>query len=159
MPPITLGTGLFLLARQFTDALSLGMMMVILVNTLLTLAFTLRVLVPPLLLHRSRFEQLTQSLGIKGFNSWRVIYWPTMGIPTCYAFAIATTLSLGDMGVIALFGTDQLSTLPLLIYRLLGNYRLDDAAVVAVCLCALCFILFWLIEHLPKFLARKHVKA
>ena len=54
------------------------------------------------------------------------------------------------MGVIALFGTERLSTLPLLVYRLLGGWRLEQAAVAALCLCALCLLLFWLLEQLAR---------
>ncbi|MGB5707865.1 MAG: thiamine/thiamine pyrophosphate ABC transporter permease [Arenicellales bacterium] len=148
IPPITLGTGLFLLFRSFTDALSLGQWLVILINALFTLAFTLRILVAPVQQQHNRFLHLSRSLGVTGWNQWQLVLWPTLKKPICYAMAVSTTLSAGDMGVIALFGTDRLSTLPLLIYRLLGNYRLDQAAVVAICLCTLCLFLFWSIEKL-----------
>jgi len=156
MPPITLGTGLFLLLRNFTDALSIGHFLVVVINAIFSLAFAIRVLAAPMQQQHARFDRLNQSLGITGFNRWRLVFWPTMKKPVCYALAIATTLSAGDMGVIALFGTDRLSTLPLLIYRLLGNYRLDQAAVVAVCLCVLCLGLFWLIENVARLSGRRH---
>lgn len=156
MPPITLGTGLFLLLRNFTDALSMGHLLVIVINAIFTLAFAIRILVAPMQQQSARFDLLNQSLGISGVNRWRLVFWPTMKKPVCYALAVSTTLSAGDMGVIALFGTDRLSTLPLLIYRLLGNYRLEQAAVVAVCLCTLCLILFWIIESIPRLSGRRH---
>ena len=148
VPPIAMGAGLFLFFRSFTDALSLGMWLVIAINAVFTLAFTLRILVSPVQLQQKRFFALSQCLGIRGWNRWRLITWPSLKKPICYALAVSTALSAGDMGVIALFGTDKLSTLPLLIYRLLGNYRLEQAAVVAVCLCLLCLVLFWAIERL-----------
>ena len=148
VPPIAMGAGLFLFFRSFTDALSLGMWLVISINAVFTLAFTLRILVAPVQLQHKRFFALSECLGIRGWNRWRLITWPSLKTPICYALAVSTALSAGDMGVIALFGTDKLSTLPLLIYRLLGNYRLEQAAVVAVCLCALCFVLFTVIERL-----------
>ena len=150
IPPLTLGAGLFLLLRQYTDALSLGHFMVIAVNALFTLAFTLRVLVGPVTRQRRRFENLGRSLGMSGLALWRLVYWPVLKRPICYALALATTLAAGDMGVIALFGTERLSTLPLLVYRLLGGYRLEQAAVAALCLCALCLLLFWLLEQLAR---------
>ena len=159
IPPITLGTGLFLLLRSFTDVLSLGHFLVIVINAVFTLAFTLRTLVSPVQQQKQRFENLSQSLGISGWNHWRYVFWPSTKRPICYALAISTTLSAGDMGVIALFGTDKLSTLPLLIYRLLGNYRLEQAAVVAVCLCALCLLLFWLIEKTASIPPRRRQYA
>lgn len=148
VPPITLGSGLFLLLRSFTDVLSLGHYLVIVINAIFTLAFTLRILVAPMQQQLARFSPLCESLGIHGINLWRLVLWPSLSKPICYAMAVATTLSAGDMGVIALFGTDRLTTLPLLIYRLLGNYRLEQAAVVAICLCALCFLLFVAIERI-----------
>ncbi len=150
IPPITLGVGLFLLARSFTDALSLGPVMVIAVNSLFTLAFTLRVLVGPVTQHRGRFRPLEQSLGLSGSAAWRLIYWPMLKRPFCLALALSTTLAAGDMGVIALFGTEKLSTLPLLIYRLIGGWRLEQATVTAVCLCLLCLLLFWLTAQLAR---------
>ncbi len=154
-PPITLGAGLFLLFRRFTDALSLGPLLVIVLNALLTLPFGIRILAPALQAQRSRYDNLCASLGIGGWQQWRHILWPALRHPAAYALAVATTLSAGDMGVIALFGTDQLRTLPLLMYRLIGGYRLEQAAVVAALLCALCFALFWGIEWIGRLGAAK----
>ena len=36
-----------------------------------------------------------------------------------------------DLGVVALFGTEDFSTLPLLMHRELGAYRSNDAADIA----------------------------
>ncbi len=148
MPPITLGTGLFLLFRSVTDINTMGLTLVIMINALFTLPFALRILVPPVHQQKHRFERLSQGLGIHGLNQWRWVFWPCLRKPLGYGLAVTTTLSIGDMGVIALFGTDELSTLPLLIYRLLGNYRLDQAAVIAVALCLVCLMLFIIIERL-----------
>ena len=153
VPPITLGAGLFLFFRRALDhgdVLSLGPLLVIVLNALLTLAFGVRILGPALLAQRNRYDPLCAGLGISGWNQWRHILWPALRRPVAYALAVATTLSAGDMGVIALFGTADLSTLPLLMYRLIGSYRLEQAAVVAVALCALCFALFWVIERLGR---------
>lgn len=147
-PPITLGAGLFLLFRRFTDALSLGPAVVIVLNALLALAFAVRILTPALQAQHNRYDRLCAGLGISGWNRWRRVLWPALRHPIAYALAVATTLSAGDMGVIALFGTDDLSTLPLLMYRLLGAYRVEQAAVVAALLCALCAGFFWAIERL-----------
>lgn len=151
VPPITLGAGLFLFFRWFTDALSLGLMLVIVLNALLTLAFGIRIVVPVLLAAHNRYANLCANLGIRGWSQWQYVLWPALQRPLAYALAIATTLSAGDMGVIALFGTENLHTLPLLMYRLVGNYRLEQAAVTAVLLCALCFTLFWLIERIGRY--------
>ena len=150
VPPITLGTGLFLLAhRAFGGFVSLGALPVILLNALLTLAFAIRILLPPLQAARNRYDPLCASLGIRGWHRWRILS-PAMRRSAGYALAVAAALSAGDMGVIALFGTDDLATLPLLIYRLIGAYRLEQAAVAAVALCALCLALFYFFECIGR---------
>ena len=44
------------------------------------------------------------------------------------SLAISITLSMGDLGVISLFGSTDIRTLPLYIYQSLGSYRMDNAA-------------------------------
>ena len=146
-PPITLGAGLFLFFRRFTDALSLGPALVVALNALLALAFGIRILLPALRAERGRADALCELFGIGGTRRLRLL-WRPLRAPLAYALAVAAALSAGDMGVIALFGTEELRTLPLLIYRLLGAYRVEQAAVAAAALCAVCFALFWLLERL-----------
>ncbi len=64
------------------------------------------------------------------------------------------TFSLGDVGVIALFGTDEFSTLPWLMYRALGSYRSNDAALIAGILLALVIFSFWALPHLFRIKSR-----
>ncbi|VTN13984.1 thiamine transporter membrane protein [Raoultella terrigena] len=58
-------------------------------------------------------------------------------------------LSIGDFGVVALFGNDDFRTLPFYLYQQIGAYRSQDGAVTALLLLALCFVLFTVIEKLP----------
>ena len=43
--------------------------------------------------------------------------------PLLTGFAFAMALSLGDLGVIALFGSDSVQTLPYLLLERMGSYR------------------------------------
>lgn len=148
VPPLTLGMGLFLVLRSVASIFEIGIYLVILINAILAVPFLVRILQPPIRASAQQVDRLSTSLGIRGWPLFKLIYWPTIRQPIAFALAIAATLSLGDMGVIALFGTQDLTTLPLLIYRLFGAYRTDEAAVVAMALCILCFALFWGIERL-----------
>ncbi len=64
-----------------------------------------------------RNDRLCAQLGIAGWNRARLIDWPVLRRPIATGFAFAMALSLGDLGVIALFGSDSVQTLP---YLLLG---------------------------------------
>ena len=62
--------------------------------------------------------------------------WPLLKRPLAAALAVATALSLGDLGVAAFFGTGNIVTLPLLLYQRMGAYRMEEAASVALLLVA-----------------------
>jgi thiamine transport system permease protein len=54
---------------------------------------------------------------------------------------------MGDFGVIALFSDPDLQTLPLMLYRLMGSYQMDQAAAVSVVLVAQSLFLFWVFDR------------
>ena len=55
--------------------------------------------------------------------------------------------SLGDFGVVALFGADQARTLPMHLYLQAGSYRSNDAAVTAAVLVVLAAGTMWVVER------------
>ncbi|MFT4727161.1 MAG: thiamine transport system permease protein [Granulosicoccus sp.] len=148
LPPLVLGTGLFLLLRPFADVFSIALVLVITINSLMALPFILRILEGPVLMSANKQDKLLQSLGIQGFNRWRLIDWPTLRKPIGLSLAIAATLSAGDLTVIALFGSERVRTLPLLLYQRMGSYRLEEAAVTAGLLLVLCLALFSILQRL-----------
>jgi thiamine transport system permease protein len=64
------------------------------------------------------------------------------------AIALVTVLAMGDLGVIALFGSSGSTTLTLLIYQQLGAYLIPQAAVTAMLLLLLCLAVYALLERL-----------
>jgi thiamine transport system permease protein len=143
MPPVAVSAGLFVLSMRLEiDAFTVAIPLIIMVNALTALPFVLRQVEPPLTLASERYSRLTESLGISGFWRIRLIDWPMLRRPLAAAFAVATALSLGDLGVAAFFGSGNLLTLPLLIYQRMGSYRLAESASVALLLSALVLALF-----------------
>jgi thiamine transport system permease protein len=92
-------------------------------------------------------DRLCASLDLAGWNRLRLVEWPLLRRAIGAALALASALAVGDLGVIALFGTQDSATLPLLLYHRISAYRLDEGAVVAVLLLALCMGLFFAIER------------
>jgi thiamine transport system permease protein len=146
VPPFVLATGLFVLLRQVADVFALGMPLVILVNALMALPFVVRFLGGPMMEEAQRHDRLCQSLGIAGWRRLRLVEWPGLRRSVGLALAVAATLSLGDLGVIALFGSQDFATLPLLLYQAMGGFRMAEAAIIAALLSLLCLALFLVIE-------------
>jgi thiamine transport system permease protein len=88
-----------------------------------------------------RTGRLSASLGLGGLARWRRVDLPALGGVLATAGAFAMALSLGDLGAIALFGSQDLVTLPYLLYQRMGSYRTEDAAGLALLLGLVCLVL------------------
>ena len=155
MPPIVLGAGWFILLRHFTDPFMMAPFMVVTVNAAMAMPFAVRLLRPAWDTSAARHNRLCAQLGIKGLNRLRLIDWPSIRKPFGMAFAFAMALSLGDLGTIALFGSDALLTLPYLLFQRMGSYRTFDAAGLALILGILCLGLMMIADRAA---ARKEYK-
>ncbi len=147
VPPLVIGTGLFVLLSPHVDVFAWVFPIVIAVNALMGLPFVIRTLAPPLRQHCARYEYLCQSLGLGGWHRFRLLEWPLLRRPLGLALALVAALAMGDLGVIALFGSTDSATLSLVIYQQLGAYRIEQATVTALILLLLCLAVFWLLER------------
>jgi len=64
-----------------------------------------------------------------------------------FSAGLTAALSMGDLGVIALFADPDRATLPLQVYRLMGAYRMDQAGAAALLLLILSLGLFWAFDR------------
>ncbi len=140
VPPVVLGAGWFLLLRPFGDVARFAPAIVVAINALMALPFVHRILAPAMATHAARTDRLTASLGIRGFHRLRWIDLPPLRKPLLMAFSFAMALSLGDLGAVALFGSQDMVTLPWLLYSRMGSYRTADAAGLALFLGLICLI-------------------
>ncbi len=149
-PASALGAGWFLLVNPFVDPASFAILLVVTVNAAMALPFAFRIIRPAHDLSRDRSDRLCTSLGVSGWSRWRLVDWPQQRNAILPALAFAAALSLGDLGVIALFGSGQFQTLPWLLYLKLGSYRTLDAEGLALVLALLCLGLMMLADRLAR---------
>ncbi|MDZ4310566.1 MAG: thiamine/thiamine pyrophosphate ABC transporter permease ThiP [Cypionkella sp.] len=145
---LVLGTGLFLAVRPFVTPETLALPVTVLVNATLTLPYLFRLLLPEARQLEADYGRLTATLGLPRRSELRFITLPRLARPLGYGAGLAAALSMGDLGVIALFAGDGGATLPLFVQHLIGAYRLQQAAAAALILVALSFALFWAFDRL-----------
>ena len=119
-------------------------------NALLALPFALATLAPPLDAIVEKRGRLIRSLGLTSWEQFRAIEWPLIGRDVGVVLALSFCFSLGDLGVIALFGTQDFATLPLLMYRALGAYRSNDAAGIAAIMLIITIVAFVFLPRLVE---------
>jgi thiamine transport system permease protein len=143
---LVLGTGLFLLVQPLVPVATLALPVTLLVNAALSLPFVYRLLLPDAqALHRD-FHRLTAALAIPSSTALAIITLPRLARPLGFGMGVAAALSLGDLGVIALFAGEAQATLPLVIHRLMGAYQMQAAAAAALLLVGIGFALFALFD-------------
>lgn len=144
---LVLGTGLFLALRLVGNPVAWALPITALVNAVLALPFCLRAVLPALRDLQLDYARLAQSLDLTGFARLRWLILPRLRQPLGFAAGLTAAMSMGDLGVITLFGDPTRATLPLLVYGLASAYRMDQAAGAAVLLMMLSFGLFWLLDR------------
>jgi thiamine transport system permease protein len=145
--PLVIGTGLFILIFPIADPVALALPITALVNAAMSLPFALRVLVPAVRQVEKSFGPLADSLAMVGVARLKLFWWPRLRRPLGFAAGLAAALSMGDLGVIALFADPEAATLPLSLYRLMAAYRMEDAAGAGLLLLALSLGLFWAFDR------------
>lgn len=148
--PLVLGTGLFLIIRTFGNPFDYALLVTLSVNALMALPFVLRILRPTAEDTRANYARLAMNLNLSPWSWVRWVLLPRLARPLGFGAGLVAALAMGDLGVIALFGTSDHATLPLKLYQLMGAYRMDQAASAAVVLVALSLGLFWIFDKLGR---------
>ena len=147
LSPLVLGIGLFLIVRPFANPFDLALYVTATVNAFVSLPFVLRILRPEAEAIRVDYTRLRMTLGLSAWAWARWVLLPRLKRPLGFAAGLTAALSMGDLGVIALFADPDRATLPLKVYQLMGAYRMEQAAGGALLLLLLSLGLFWLFDR------------
>ena len=145
--PMVIGTGLFLLINPVMNPMALALPVTALVNALMALPFAVRVLAPEMRAIEAEYGRLSDALGLTGWARLRWVTLPRLRKSLGFSAGLAAALSMGDLGVVALFASPDWATLPLQMYRLMGAYRMEAAAGAGLVLLALSLALFWIFDR------------
>jgi thiamine transport system permease protein len=145
--PLVLGIGLFIVLFPVADPVALALTLTAIANAVAALPFAVRVLAPALATAEADYGRLADSLGLRGRARLRHLWLPRLRRPVGFSAGLTAALSIGDLGVIALFADPARATLPLKMYELMGAYRMSDAAAAGLLLLILALAAFWLCDR------------
>lgn len=157
VPSLIMGLGFFLLSQTYEAPIAVWSTIALLTaNVLMSLPFALAILGPAMQKTAQRYDKLVFSLNLSPLQRWAYCEYPYLRSSIGYVLALSFCFSLGDLGIIALFGSDDFSTLPWYLYQLMGSYRTSDAAGVALILLAITLCVFILLPRLFRSSVAKH---
>ena len=144
---LVVGTGVFLMLHGLINPTRAALPVTAALNALMGLPFVFRGISSSVEEIEANYGRLAASLGLFGRARLRLLILPRLRRPLGFAAGLAAAMSVGDLGVIILFSGGGQETLPLMMYRLMGAYRMDAAAGVELVLVMVSLSLFWLFDR------------
>jgi len=148
--PLIIGAGLFLMIRNFINPFEVTFWVILTVNSIMGLPFAIRIMRPASEEIISNFHRLSIAYGMTPFAWFYWVYLPRLKGALTYSMGLVAALSMGDLGVIVLFGGANFETLPLVIYQLMSAYRIDQAMASAVILVLISIGIFLIFDRIGK---------
>lgn len=153
LPAIVMGTAWFILLRGVSNVFVIAPFLVFMANVLMALPVAYRLLIGKWMTMRLQDERLRLAFGIRGINGFRYLTVPVMSREIGLIFGMVAAMSMGDLGVIALFASADFETLPWLLFQQAGRYRVNEAAATALILMLTVVMLFGLGHGLGRWLS------
>lgn len=149
MPAVVLSLGFFIATRNLgLPPTTAAPFVLVIANALLALPFAVSTLGPAIDAINQKYDRLGRALNLSSLERWRYVEWPLLGREIGIVLALGFCFSLGDLGVISLFGTESFATLPWLMVRAMGAYRTNDAGAIAAILLIISLMAFWLLPRI-----------
>lgn len=147
---VTLGFGYLLTMGQPPLNLRASPVLVPIAHTLVAFPFVVRTLLPVMRGVKPDWREAAAVLGASPWRAWREIDLPIVGRALLVAALFAFTVSMGEFGATLLIARPEFPTMPLVIFRLLGqpgalNY--GQAMAMSTILMSVCAVAFVLIER------------
>ncbi len=148
---VTLGLGyLVVLSTPTMAPLRSAFWLVPVLHALVGLPFVVRVLLPTLRARTARLREAAAMLGAPPVRAWRDVELPRLLPAFVTAAAFAFTVSLGEFGATLLLARPDAPTLPVLIFRFLGQpgaFNYGQAMALSTLLMLITATVFLLLER------------
>lgn len=118
---VTLGLGFLVAFDQPPLELRTSVALLPLAHTLIALPFVARALTPAICALDPRLHEAARGLGAGPLQALRYVDLPLLAPPFAAAMVFAFTISLGEFGASLLIARPEYPTMPMVIYRFLGQ--------------------------------------
>ena len=140
---VTLGLGFaFLSAYLPYKSIYFSYINVILAHLVVVMPFTVRTIMPGAKRIPNALPLASMCLGKGFYESYRKVEKPMLKSYRRRAFAFAFALSLGEVNATMALAEGKVTTLPILIYKMINQYNYQGASALAIILLATAIIVF-----------------
>ena len=140
---VTLGLGFaFISAYLPYKSIYFSYITVILAHLVVVMPFTVRTIMPGAKRIPNALPLASMCLGKGFYESYRKVEKPMLRSYRRRAFAFAFALSLGEVNATMALAEGKVTTLPILIYKMINQYNYQGASALAIILLATAIIVF-----------------
>lgn len=147
---VTLGFGYVIALNRPPLNLRSSLFLVPIAHTLVAMPFVIRSLLPALRRINPRLREVAALLGANPWQVWQQVDWPLLRRAVLVGAVFAFTVSMGEFGATVFIARPQTPTLPVAIYRFLGQpgaLNVGQAQAMSSLLMLVCAIGFVAIER------------
>ena len=144
---VTLGLGFSFLESTLNGGKAVSFIFTLLAHTTVLLPFAIRTILPSSEKLSDYLYSSALSLSQGKMKCYRKVEKPMLKIVTRRSFAFSFALSLGETNATLALGGGKITTLPILIYKMIGMYNYSGAAALSVVLLTLSLIVFAISER------------
>ena len=142
----TLGLGMNIVQRSLMpQSLVASYLMVTLMHLMITIPFSIRTILPGAALLGEEKTLSSYTLGKSYFTTFASIEHPLLSSYRRKAFLFAFALSLGEVNATMTLSSGKVTTLPVLLYNLIGSYDYQGASALGTVLLLLAFMVFFIL--------------
>lgn len=148
---VTLGLGYnFLAAKIGLSSIYTDYLLILATHLVLSIPFAIRTMLPGAKEIPQRVSEASYTLKKSAFETYMRTERPLLKSYRRKAFIFAFALSLGEVNATLALAGGRITTLPILIYRLIGSYNYQGASALGSVLLILAFIVFIMGERIEK---------
>ncbi len=147
---VTLGLGYIVALDEPPLNLRTSPLLIVLAHTLVALPFVVRAVLPALRSIQPQLRETAAVLGASPWQVWRQVDLPIVARALAVGAVFAFTISMGEFGATALVVRPQFPTIPVAVYRLLGQpgvAHYGQALAMSTLLMLVCVVSFLAIER------------
>ena len=120
--------------------------MIILINCLFLLPFSILIIFNNLKNIFLNFENFQQTFRLSIYNYF-IILFPLIKKNIFFVFAFSMVITFGDFTIISFFKDQDFDTLPSYLYKLISVYRFSEASFIAGVILIFSMIIFLFIDN------------
>ena len=140
---VSMGLGFaFLAAKLPFRNMAFSYLLVLLAHIVVIMPFAIRTILPGARHIPTRLPLAAKTLGARTGEIYRRIEYPMLRSYRRRAFAFAFALSLGEVNATLALGEGRITTIPVLIYKLINQYNYQGASALAVVLLTIAIVMF-----------------